>query len=105
MKTPEEIKDGLECQARPEIACSNNRCGYYLDNNPCNQMIVLDALAYIKQLEREKEVLKEFVRDKCWSCKHKKCSIRCEPCKSCTQNLDGRKTTNNWEWRGVEEDA
>ena len=58
----------------------------------------------IQQLEMEMEYLKKFVRDKCWSCKHKKCSVSHEPCKSCTQYLGGRRTTNNWEWRGVEEE-
>lgn len=55
MKTPEEIKRGLECCA---IRKSCAACPYN-DGKPsveCMDTLEADALAYIRQLEREKEL-------------------------------------------------
>lgn len=48
MKTPEEIKKGLECCASAEIMCGE--CPYYEDGVDC-EGIEEDALALIQQLE------------------------------------------------------
>lgn len=52
MKTPEEIKKGLECCANGNLACEG-RCVYEDDCcfPDCKEELQLDALAYIKQLE------------------------------------------------------
>lgn len=48
MKTPEEIKNGLECCAKSE--CCPQDCPYY-DVPSCGSTLKLDTLAYIQQLE------------------------------------------------------
>ena len=53
MKTPEEIKKGLECCTAPMLACDS--CPYKADKNPfdviCKDRVMEDALALIHQLE------------------------------------------------------
>ena len=53
MKTPEEIKKGLECCTAPMLA--HDSCPYKADRNPfeviCKDRVMDDALAYIRQLE------------------------------------------------------
>lgn len=52
MKTPEEIKKGLECA---EInKCPNKKCTYYASHIPCSVQVQKDALALIQRLERDK---------------------------------------------------
>lgn len=50
MKTPEEIKKGLECCLK--VGACNDECPYYNDGCGDDQE-VKDALAYIQQLEGE----------------------------------------------------
>ena len=51
MKTPEEIKHGLECCANVG-ACIRDRCEYYLGGNlMCTRDLARDALEYINELE------------------------------------------------------
>lgn len=51
MKTPEEIKKGLECGLGGLVSC--RVCGY--KNTPeCNAQADADALDYIQHLERER---------------------------------------------------
>lgn len=50
MKTPEEIKNGLECCSMP--GCKGEDCPYNLDD-PCHFTMHEDALAYIHQLETQ----------------------------------------------------
>ena len=49
MKTPEEIKKGLECWAKG-LECTGSSCQYWY-SCPCKQKIFQDALAYINELE------------------------------------------------------
>lgn len=53
MKTPEKIKEGLECCQLHEgdmyVDCSH--CPYYLTCTQCDLRLHKDAIAYIKQLE------------------------------------------------------
>lgn len=53
MKTPEEIKKGLECCTAPMLA--HDSCPYKADRNPfeviCKDRVMEDALALIHQLE------------------------------------------------------
>lgn len=50
MKTPDEIKKGLECctSCKPEDCCV---CAYKANDCKCVSMLTGDALAYIQQLE------------------------------------------------------
>lgn len=51
MKTPEEIKHGLECCASVG-ACISDRCEYYLGGNlMCTRELARDAMEYINELE------------------------------------------------------
>lgn len=59
------------------------------------------AIAYIQQLEREKEALLEYIRGRCFACRHNLRGINEEPCASCVWYKD----RHGWEWRGVEEDG
>ena len=72
MKTPEEIKRGLEaCISGRETKC--NEC-QYKPKNWCMERMCKDALAYIQQLERERdaavEQLKEVDRLELFCCSH-----------------------------------
>lgn len=55
MKTPEKIKEGLECCQLHEgdmyVDCSH--CPYYLTCTQCDLHLHKDALAYIQQLEAQ----------------------------------------------------
>ena len=65
MKTPDEIKKGLECcQPRYEndhwVTCNSN-CPYQPEAPLCHKALVAGALAYIQQLEAK---LAQFEREK-----------------------------------------
>lgn len=91
MKTPEEIKKGLECCA--EVGRCINECPYNEDWHPeCVIKKSRDALAYIQQLEQERDELAKLYKphSTCGSCKHKDSTL----CDVCTNK------NNLWEWRG-----
>ena len=113
MKTPEEIKRGMECgncDGCP-YARWDEKTGQFADHH-C-EFVETDALAYIQQLERdnaqkderirklerEKEALLQDMRGLCAYCKHSDKSILEEPCLYCSFGNHDR-----WEWRGVEEE-
>lgn len=56
MKTPEEIKKGLECCSNDAQMCQWN-CPFYDPDNPldidCTSCLAADSLEYIRQLEQE----------------------------------------------------
>ena len=54
-KTPDEIKKGLETCSTKDAECEN--CPYY--DEKCTYDITSDSLAYIQQLERDKNWLSE----------------------------------------------
>ena len=59
-RTPEEIKKGLECCSQNTYTCGEG-CPYEVE---CQRMgrsndVILDALAYINQLERERDEAQE----------------------------------------------
>lgn len=99
MKSPEEIKRGLEiCVRAPFNTCDG--CAYDANNCPhCVESLVYDALAYIRQLEREKEFLLDRVRGLCGHCRYSDTPVSCEPCLFCLAPERDR-----WEWRGVEDE-
>ena len=58
MKTPDEIKKGLECCTVEYCYHTQKGCPYR-DYSLCVQNVCADALAYIQQLERERNKLIE----------------------------------------------
>lgn len=61
------------------------------------------ALAYIQQLERERDALVKFASGQCRACKHKLTfSPIEEPCCKCRHIWPGHGFESRWEWRGVE---
>lgn len=109
MKTPEEIKRGMEHCA--EIGCKG--CPYEEDCKLFDRFSIPAEDAYfyiqqleqdnarkderIRQLEREREELLNSVSRLCIYCKNQGVPSTNEPCYSCV-----RMGRNNWEWRGVE---
>lgn len=120
MKTPDEIKDGMECLARgkfPNAYCDD--CSYHEKkaNNlhVCTSLeIARNAIVYIRQLECERDALLADLREAdlvdCVHCIHAEKPIaanecddtdgNCEvcekacACKTCRNN-------SNWIWRGA----
>ena len=116
MKTPEEIKRGLEhCASyNPCIQCDYDA----RDWPRCVTRLHGDAIAYIQQLEQDNaqkdERIRKLEREKgamlrdmkawpaCDACKHRKLLCARNPCSECREAGNGK--TVMWEWRGVEED-
>ena len=110
MKKPDEIKKGLYMCYNPPALCEN--CPYYLDSD-CTKIAVTDALAYIEQLEAERDALKadfKLYRERnikgecgvyaCDLCKHGGRYDVWEEIK-CPKGCMGVK---HWEWRGVQKE-
>lgn len=101
MKTPDEIKKGLECCHSTDM-CECVKCPYSVageETMNCDFIMSEDALAYIQQLERERDALMVLVKEyrPCWDCIHRG-KVLVEPCLHCD------KDHNHFEWRGVKED-
>lgn len=98
MKTPDEIKRGLG-RCAPDGGC--HVCPYWQEpDGKCIPGLHRDALAYIQQLERERDAAVYYIATKkeCKTCKHFSHKASDEPCRSCGIGQ------SRWEWRGVEED-
>ena len=126
VKTPDEIKKGLECCCGMHDHSYCRECPY--SENDCDEMS-RDALAYIQQLERERdeamherdglsmmltsaesafetmkcerdEAVKALSRYmKCIDCKYRPIIIETYGfCKGCESG-------SNWQWRGAQEEA
>lgn len=127
MKTPNEIKKGLECCVTIGAKCDGcPYCGECL--LPFGDSPESDALAYIQQLEaelaearkdidmlgeqavaldsaydamkRERDAAVEDIFPLCTNCKHEKLGYGVGPCPTIEEFV----TTDcsNWQWRGVE---
>lgn len=119
MKTPEEIKEGLECcSGQNGHTYCRGGCPYSYDD--CDDMSA-DALTYIRELEAQNAALLEDLRDAdrcgCSHCKHfnhclaeeaedvyedhdyvcSACGRDDCPCRTC-------RDCSNWTWRGERED-
>lgn len=106
MKTPEEIKRGMECKKR---AFANNcgdkcsaSCGWYIPAYGTHERCA-DALAYIQRLERERDALMKDVRRRCSVCKsfdreHYNCTRSSGEYVKCVTS-----DSSLWEWRGAQE--
>lgn len=130
MKTPEEIKKGLECMANADIEC--DVCPYRDDSYLfCSTGIVKDAIACIEQLEANDSQVKKALQDNGFGSleellqaysqvkrerdaavndlKSVQGGQRCERCKNYggTEFIDAVciECINGsiWEWRGVQE--
>ena len=100
-RTPEEIKEWLECcQYDSEKNRDCDACPYHpADDCYCYENeALIDTLAYIQQLERERDAAVEDIPRVCFLCKHVFDAINGEgngECMTCAQR-------NKWQWRGVE---
>lgn len=99
MKTPDEIKRGLEnCRDK-------SNCQWCPNSHICE--LEWDALAYILQLEREKETLLAGIKlhgGICMMCQYYSTPEYELPCGNCCVIYpNDREAENLWEWRGVEE--
>lgn len=102
MKTPDEIKKGLECCAASYADC-HKECPYKPDCD--GSQILKDALALIQQLEAEREALQkelETVESPCDFCKHLNKEGSEDPCNRCKHIFKGRKS--HFEWHGVQKE-
>ena len=102
MKTPEEIKKGLECCSNETVeSCAE--CPYKTNDDHsaiCIVHLTKDAKVMLAQAERERDAA---VRDLqkisfCEDCKHLGKSKKRNPCRECQENY---KEKPNWQWRGV----
>lgn len=95
MKTPEEIKKGLEC-CMYEGECK--RCPY--QGEKCTITASGDALAYIQQLECERDAAAKDLETGicCETCAHYDTDAKEPPCATCRDSY----AHGNWQWRGVE---
>ena len=92
-RTPEEIKRGLECCSVDDLSCSN--CSYCVSCGADIHALERDALAYIQQLERERDAAVERLA------RYKKC-IDCSRYPEIKKNLfcDDCVHGNRWQWCG-----
>lgn len=120
VKTPEEIKKGLECCASlDEKECE--ACPYKPDR-VCGETKNSDALAYIQQLEEKVALYDECVADAAKLQKERDAAVEdmtelmqlLHYCRYCKYLTDDGECTNDfadtdgmpwrcWQWRGVQE--
>ena len=108
MKTPEEIKKGLWCCQRI-TGCAD--CPYRSEK--CALTASTDALAYIQQLEHEKEMLlHDFQLYRERNIKREKGPYACDLCQHGVEHPSsgechrrGCDGMGHWEWRGVNEEV
>lgn len=103
MKMPDEIKKGLEC-CKNYQSCTEYgepKCPYN-DIRECVDTLLDDALAYIRQIEAERDNYRDELTTElgCNTCKHfdndaGAVSGYCEYC-----NM-----WSDWEWRGVQKEG
>lgn len=91
MKTPEEIKKGLE-RCRLEASCGNG-CPYHHEG--CGDAMRSDALAYIGQLEERIALMMIQMKGDCGVCKHRGDNL----CNECLAKYD----RPLWEYEGLPE--
>ena len=107
MKTPEEIKQGLECCMVDECFGERENCPYKADPTLCVGVMCEDAMAYIRQLEAERDAAVKDIVHTCATCKHyfynKEDDSNCEY--DCMDGPEGCHNGNTrWEWRGVQKE-
>lgn len=112
MKTPDEIKRGLECCKPVWIdnhwKTCDSKCPYIkIAGKECMVQLYEDALAYIQQLERERDAavadLKSVVASNYYSGKYCKYCKYNEPDGQCHHRCIPYSSEWGWEWRGAQE--
>lgn len=105
MKTPDEIKKALEyCwKNRSDIGVSVcNECPYLgKRTGQCKVELGLDALAYIQQLEAERDAAVSELVGTCQVCRWEE-TTKCASCHFCEYAWNAHES--NWEWRGVQKE-
>lgn len=108
MKTPEEIKKGLECCSKPQLSnpckdCPYDECGCVEDGKA---NVTHDALTYIEQLEEQIMCMKIQMRGDCGCCKHRNglkinawAITMSKTCEECIM----QESRPNWEYEGLPE--
>lgn len=107
MKTPDEIKKGLECVGGLIEPCVSG-CPYE-KSCECGLTAARDAIEYIQQLEyrlaqveMERDALIRHVQGKCHACKYIEGYPNKRACSGCKHTYYARPgSIDNWEWRGV----
>ena len=113
MKTPEEIKKGLECCLGDTHAYHCDECPYADDESEVDDgcddngiQLLEDALAYIQQLEAERDAAVALIPRACAYCKwygtkHGGFHPDCKNPNGC-RNVSGINT--GWQWRVQKEE-
>ena len=121
-RTPEEIKQGLECCYGNKERRFCEKCPYAGVVEGYSEVICLDyddigecALSYTQQLERERD---ELLQKNQWLEHERDAAVQdlkvykfCTACKHGKDDLDANKSSpcfgchskSNWEWRGPQE--
>lgn len=95
MKTPEEIKKGLErCK---DDRCICDECEFSDGNVKKWRSLMGDALAYIEQLEKRIDLMLIQMAGDCGVCKHR--DEESGPCDTCMHDED----RHGWEYEGLPE--
>ena len=102
MKSPDEIKKGLECCAMYSYRCEDD-CPYreQCRNEQGGKAMNEDALALIQQLESERNAIMQDMNKNCTSCKHSGMNNPDNPCYKFEEQC---RDYSNWQWRGVQKE-
>ena len=107
-RTPEEIKKGLECCINWETGCIE--CPYNnLPHDECVVAMKSDNIAYIQQLERERDAAVKALHGVCSECIHFNSRyhpgdvMSCCKFEECVHGADDWDSEDHWQWRGVQE--
>ena len=103
MKTPDEIKKGLDCCMAVQVGgpCPGECPLLDLCKSGDDGAVQREIFALIQQLEAERDALMEQAKyaGVCDMCKHEHTPLNELPCKECS--LSNRK----FEWRGVQKEG
>ncbi len=105
MKTPEEIKQSIRICAILDENHDCTTCPRYPDEyTDCSNALLMDALAYIEQLEETICLMKIQMHGDCGVCKHRtgfdvEGAIMSQKCYECLK----KESRPNWEYEGLPE--
>ena len=114
-RTPEEIKHGLECcstTGKCEECAYAERCAIVAEEDPrmwFGEPVMKDALAYIQQLDRERDAAVEAAHGACKACIHYNGAyppgdiMSCCKFEECLYGMDEWDAEDHWQWRGPQE--